>query len=111
MVDLATGAPDPEPMRCCRAMAGIVLAACGGSGEPPPGDAAGAGEPAELAGITQYHNQVRMMVDTTGVAGGPLPALVWDASLAATAAAWVACCQDSDGHRLVDHNPDRSTGH
>jgi hypothetical protein len=98
-------------MRDRLAVVGIALAACGGSGDPPPGDAAGAsGEPAELAGMTQYHNQVRAMVDTTGVAGGPLPALAWDGSLAATAAAWVARCQDSDGDGLVDHNPGRSTG-
>jgi hypothetical protein len=98
-------------MRAWLSMAMVALVACGSSGAPPPGDAAGAGEPAELAGITQYHNQVRAMIDTTGVAGGPLPALAWDASLAATAAAWVARCQDGDGNGLVDHNPDRSTGH
>jgi uncharacterized protein YkwD len=110
-VDLATGAPDPDSMQVRLGLVGIALVACGGSGDPPPGDAPPAGEPAALAGITQYHNEVRAMVDTTGVAGGPLPMLVWDDSLAATAAAWVARCQDGDGNGLVDHNPDRSTGH
>jgi hypothetical protein len=93
-----------------RIVLAIVLAACGGSGNAPPGDASsaldaqgGVGEPPELARITLYHNQVRAMVDTSGVAGGPLPALAWDPSLAATAAAWVARCQDSDGNGLVDH--------
>jgi hypothetical protein len=91
----------------------IVLAACGGSGGASSDDTAsadaqgGVGEPAELAGITLFHNQVRAMVATTP----PLPALAWDASLAATAAAWVARCQDTDRNGLVDHNPDRSAGH
>ena len=95
----------------------IVLVACGGSGDATsPGATAvdargGVGEPAELAGITLYHNQVRAMVDTTGLAAGPLPALEWDASLAATAAAWVARCQDTDRDGLIDHNADRSAGH
>lgn len=93
----------------------IVLVACGGSGDDAPGagdDAAGGvGEPAALTGMTLYHNQVRAMVDTTGVAAGALPALEWDASLAATAAAWVARCQDTDHDGLVDHNADRSAGH
>jgi cysteine-rich secretory family protein len=98
----------------------IALAACSGSGTAASTDGAstpvadapgGVGEPAELAGITLYHNQVRMMVDTTGLAAGPLPALEWDASLAATAAAWVAQCQDTSGDGLVDHNANRSAGH
>lgn len=92
----------------------VALAACGSSGGPTgdPADAAGGvGEPAELAGLTLYHNQVRAMVDTTGVAAGPLPALEWDPQLAATAAAWLGKCQDSDGDGAVDHNAGRSTGH
>lgn len=68
----------------------------------------GVGEPAELAGITLYHNQVRQQVDTTT----PLPALEWDPSLAATAAAWIAQCRDTDAPiGLIDHNPNRSDGH
>jgi hypothetical protein len=99
----------------------LIVAACGGSddaagdaGGPggPTGDAASAaGEPTALAGITAYHNEIRAMVDTTGIAGGALPPLSWDDSLAATAAAWVAKCTDTDGNGLVDHNEGRSTGH
>jgi uncharacterized protein YkwD len=94
----------------------IALAACG-AGEPGASvDAAddvpgGIGEPAELSGMTLYHNQVRAGVDTTGLAAGPLPPLAWDSSLAATAAAWVARCQDGDSDGLVDHNVNRSVGH
>lgn len=113
MVDLSTRALDPGAVQARLALA-FALAACSSSGGAPgdaPGSNTGDTEPAELAGMTQYHNQVRAMVDTTGVAGGALPALIWDASLAATAAAWVARCQDGDGNGLVDHNPDRSTGH
>ena len=91
----------------------LALSACGGAdGSGSPIDArAGVGEPAELAGITLHHNEVRAMVDTSGLAAGPLPALAWDDALAATAAAWVARCQDSDGDGLVDHNPGRGAGH
>lgn len=104
----------------------IVLAGCGGTGDPdsagdagPSGDAPGStvdarggvGEPTELNGMTLYHNQVRAAVDTSGIVGGPLPALDWDSALAATAASWVAQCRDSDRDGLVDHNPDRSVGH
>ncbi|HEU4732453.1 MAG TPA: CAP domain-containing protein [Kofleriaceae bacterium] len=90
----------------------IAVSACSG-GDPgdPGGDApGGAGEPAALAGITLYHNQVRAMVDTTGLSAGPLPPLAWDPALAATAAAWVAQCKDADGDGLVDHNAGRSIG-
>ena len=45
----------------------------------------GVGEPANLMGITMMHNQVRAMVDTSSVAGGPLPPMVWDPDLAAHA--------------------------
>jgi pathogenesis-related protein 1 len=51
------------------------------------------------------------MVDTSGLAAGALPALAWDDSLAATAAAWAATCTDADRDGLLDHNPDRSAGH
>jgi pathogenesis-related protein 1 len=107
-----------------RRVLAILLGACGACDSGATGDDAsggdagagaidargGEGEPAALAGITLYHNQVRAMVDTTGLAAGPLPALAWDASLAATAAAWVAQCKDTDGNGLVDHNDGRSAG-
>jgi uncharacterized protein YkwD len=86
------------PLSCTLACA-LVTAACGGSGGAPDH---GAGEPAELAGITAAHNQVRASV---GV--GPL---TWDPALAATASAWVAQCIDGDRNGLVDHNPGRSSG-
>lgn len=111
IVDLAARAADPGRVRIRFGFV-IALAACSDPGGPgSPGDDQGGDEPAELAGITSFHNQVRAMVDTTGVAGGALPALAWDASLAATAAAWVAQCRDSDGDGLIEHNPDRSAGH
>ena len=79
---------------------------------PAPGDArevpGGDGEPAELAGITLAHNQIRDMVDTAD----PLPFLTWSNALAATAAAWAAQCIDTDQPiGLIDHNPGRSSGH
>ena len=96
---------------------GAGLDAPGGSGgDGPPGsgtDAAidaspGVGEPPELMGITLLHNQMRAMVQTTT----PLPALQWEPALAATAAAWVAQCNDTMAPiGLVDHNAGRSTGH
>jgi pathogenesis-related protein 1 len=61
----------------------------------------GAGEPAELAGITAAHNAVR-----AGVCVGPL---TWDPALAATASAWVAQCQSAGG-AILDHNPNRGGG-
>ncbi len=61
----------------------------------------GVGEPAELMGITLFHNQVRAMVQTAT----PLPALQWDPSLAATAASWVAMCQNTDSiPQIMDHS-------
>ena len=100
------------------ALAGCNAMSSPGSADDAPGDGGavvdargGVGEPPELAGITLYHNQVRAMVDTTGVSGGALPALEWDASFAATAAAYVMGCPDADHDGLVDHNPDRSVGH
>jgi len=110
-------------MQTRRVLLAIVLAACSGevdgttTGDANPmGDGAmgtpdvpgGVGEPAELAGITLYHNQVRAAVQTAT----PLPALQWDPTLAATAAAWVAMCRDTDAPAgLIDHNPNRSQGH
>jgi pathogenesis-related protein 1 len=93
------------------ALLGIALAACGGDDGTQDGtlrDApGGAGEPAELAGITAAHNQIRAMVATAT----PLPPLEWDPALAATAAAWVAMCRDQEAPTgLIDHNPNRSTG-
>lgn len=85
----------------------------GGDDDPGPGSArpdaaGGVGEPAALAGITLAHNEVRAAV----VTATPLPALVWDPALAATAAAWAARCVDSEAPvGLIDHNPDRSDGH
>jgi len=74
-----------------------VAAACGGGAAP-------AGEPAELAGITAAHNTVR-----AGVGVGPLK---WSPALAATAAAWAARCVDDESpFGIIDHNPDRRTGH
>ena len=65
--------------------------------------AAAAGEPAALAGITAAHNAVRA---TVGV-----PPLLWDASLAASAAAYGARCVDTEAPiGLIDHNANRSTG-
>lgn len=77
-------------------------------GGPTPDVPGGVGEPAELTGITLFHNEVRAMVQTAT----PLPSLTWSPALAATAAAWVAQCRDQDAPiGLVDHNPGRSNGH
>lgn len=95
----------------------LGLAACGDDGgsvigDAPPGGGPDAapivGEPANLAGITAAHNQVRAMVQTAT----PLPALTWSNALAETAAAWAAQCKDVEAPPgLVDHNAGRSTGH
>jgi pathogenesis-related protein 1 len=89
-------------------------APAGGTGDGPTGtnpDAeipGGVGEPANIAGITLFHNQVRAAVDTQT----PLPFLTWSDSLAATAKAWLEQCQDTDQPiGLIDHNPNRSDGH
>jgi pathogenesis-related protein 1 len=66
--------------------------------------AAGVGEPAELVGITLYHNQARLAEN----ANPALPQMQWDPALAAIAAAWGAMCQDNNGDGLIDHNPNRS---
>jgi pathogenesis-related protein 1 len=92
----------------------LALAACGGDDTPGGGggdggmnaaDApGGVGEPAELAGITLAHNEVRAAVDTSSLAAGPLPPMVWDPDLAAHAQAWADMCIDNDGNGLVDHS-------
>ncbi|MEO8700778.1 MAG: CAP domain-containing protein [Kofleriaceae bacterium] len=106
----------------------FAVAACGGTLGTAPGDdgggddddtlpdgaspradaPGGVGEPAALAGITLAHNEARAAVQTSPA----LPALTWSPELAATAAAWVAQCIDTDQPiGLVDHNAGRSTGH
>lgn len=66
----------------------------------------GTGEPANLAGITLYHNQVRAMVQTSPA----LPPMQWDPDLAAYAAAWAAMCKDGGDsvQGLMDHDPNRT---
>ena len=63
-----------------------------------------AGEPAELAGITDAHNTARA-AENAG-----LPALTWDPALAAIAKAWGSQCKSDDG-ALIDHNAGRSNGY
>lgn len=79
-----------------------LLVACSDDTSMLGEDASGGDEePAELAGITRFHNEVRA---TVGV--GPV---VWDSRLATIAAMWAAKCVDSsprDG--LIDHNTNRS---
>ena len=85
----------------------VLCAACGGEGDSATGDApGGVGEPANLAGITLYHNQVRAMVQTST----PLPPMQWDPDLAAHAAQWAAMCKDGGDsvNGLIDHNPSRT---
>lgn len=93
-------------MRRRWALFGIAIVGCGGDPDLPDLPDA-ATEPAELAGITQLHNDVRAMASPAD----PLPPLEWDPQLAATAAAWVAMCRDQAAPSgLIDHNPDRSVG-
>lgn len=87
----------------------------GGPGDGPTGSdgmsvtcntttPATAGEPAALTGIVAAHNNVRCQTGATT----PLPDLVWDDTLAQTAAAWIAMCEDNDPPAgLIDHNPGR----
>ncbi len=94
----------------------VVVAACGGDDGGTASDGGntdgrtadvpgGVGEPTNLVGITAAHNQVRAMVDTSNVAGGPLPPMVWDPELAAHATAWATMCVDNDAPSgLVDHS-------
>jgi hypothetical protein len=75
-------------------------------GDGPRADVpGGVGEPANLTGITMMHNQVRAAVDTTGIAAGPLPPMVWDPDLAALANAWASQCVDMTAPSgLIDHS-------
>jgi hypothetical protein len=90
-----------------------LACACACGGGAPSIDARGAdvpggsGEPASLAGMTLDHNMVRAAVDTTGIAGGPLPPMQWDPDLANLAEAWVSQCQSSNG-QLLDHSSQAS---
>jgi pathogenesis-related protein 1 len=87
---------------------GARIDAAGGGSGSGSSDAAiqgGMGEPSNLTGITLYHNQVRAAVDTSGVAGGPLPMMQWDPDLAAHALAYTQMCKDTDAPAgLVDHS-------
>jgi len=93
-------------MRSYAIAIGLALAGCGGDGGGVGADApGGVGEPAELAGMTLYHNQARAAVQTSP----PLDPLAWDPQLAAYAAAWAAKCQDVDAPiGLIDHDPNRT---
>lgn len=91
----------------------LLAASCGDDGGSTIPDGPGGGgsgspdEPSNLTGITAAHNAVRAMVQTSPA----LPKMTWNKDLAATAAAWVAMCKDTDGNGLIDHNDGRSTGH
>src|SRR5688500_16791639 len=90
------------------ACSGDVDSMNGGDGGTTSGDApGGAGEPANLAGITMMHNQVRAAVQTST----PLPPLQWHPDLAAHAAAWAAMCTDGGDsvNGLIVHNPYRTS--
>jgi hypothetical protein len=76
-----------------------------GSGSADATIQGGMGEPANLTGITLFHNQVRAAVDTSGVAAGPLPMMQWDPDLAAHALAYAEMCIDTEAPAgLVDHS-------
>lgn len=65
-------------------------------------------EPADLAGMTAAHNNVRSGISTVP----PLLPLAWSPTLAATAQAWANQCRDVDAPiGVIDHNPNRSVGH
>jgi pathogenesis-related protein 1 len=112
MVDLVRARVDPLSMQTRWGLLVIAIAACSGSDDPANSDGGtdgmsnvdaqgGVGEPADLMGITLYHNQVRALVQTAT----PLPALQWDPSLAANAAAWAAMCKNDDGSpAIMDHS-------
>ncbi len=71
------------------------------SGGTGSGGTSSAGEPPELSGITDAHNQARA---TEGV--GPL---TWDPALAEVAKAWAEACVDQKSPTgLIDHNDGRS---
>ncbi|HYC53422.1 MAG TPA: CAP domain-containing protein [Candidatus Binatia bacterium] len=62
------------------------------------------GEPPDLEGITEAHNEVR---ENVGVSP-----LVWSDALAATAREWAeACVDDVAPAGAIDHNPNRHDGH
>jgi hypothetical protein len=85
---------------------GKIVSGDGRSIDARMADAAGGlNEPAELAGMTLYHNQARLAEN----ASPPLPQLTWDPALAVIAANWAAQCRDVDAPiGLIDHNPGRS---
>jgi uncharacterized protein YkwD len=99
---------DPKPA-CFVAVAALWLGCADVSGDSERGSRAGergddAVEPAELAGTTAAHNDVR--------AAHGVPPLIWDEELAATARQWAEQCIDSEAPAgLVDHNEDRSEGY
>src|SRR5512144_2732896 len=62
------------------------------------------GEPATLMGMTAAHTAVRMAVDTSGIAAGPLPLMKWDPALATLATNWASQCMDTNNDGLVDHS-------
>ena len=112
-IDAENRSIEHEPM--VRLVWLVAVVGCSGdidAGGVNPGsttDARGAiDEPSALVGITLAHNEARAAVQTAT----PLPSLTWSPALAATAAAWVAKCRDSDAPSgLLDHNDDRSDGH
>lgn len=68
------------------------------------GGAAPGGEPPELKGIIDLHNQERRKVG--------VPHLVWSDTLAAVAQAWASKCIDTVAPMgLVDHNANRAVGY
>jgi pathogenesis-related protein 1 len=90
-----------------RVVAAALLAACSGdvSSDSDADVPGGVGEPANLVGITLYHNEVRAAVQTSN----PLPPMQWDPDLAAYAAQWAAMCRDQQAPTgLIDHNPSRT---
>lgn len=80
--------------------------ACQDAGVEPDGGAESPGEPPELAGILQAHNEAR------AAEGVGLPPLAWDPELASIARAWAASCEDVQApFGLLDHNQGRSDGY
>ena len=73
----------------------------GGGSDDAPG---GVGEPANLIGITLYHNQARRSYKWS-----PRPSPRWSGpTLATIASNWVTMCEDTDDNGLVDHNSNAS---
>lgn len=76
------------------------------AGMEPDAGGESPGEPPELAGILQAHNEAR---EAEGV---DLLPLSWDPELASIARAWAAACQDTKAPAgLLDHNGGRSDGY